>query len=317
MFKVCKTDANQKLIKLKKNRLYAGSWVNVINPTNEELEKISAWIKWDVDALKTSLDIDERSRIEQDGKNFMVIINLPLLDDEGQFDTLPCSMVFTSKNIVTLCSRENRILGSFTKANSGTFDTKDTTKMLLNILYKATQFYLRYLKIINRKTESIEYSLRNTTNNKELFQLMEIQKSLVYFTTALRDNQLVLQKLIRLVKAKTISSILPFNEDDIDLLEDIMIENKQAIEMVDMHRTILESMMDGFASVINNNVNQVMKFLAAITIILSIPTMLASFWGMNVDLPLKDTNFGFWYVIAISTILTILVILFFRKKKMF
>ena len=146
---------------------------------------------------------------------------------------------------------------------------------------------------------------------------MEIQKSLVYFTTALRDNQLVLQKLIRLVRAKTINSILPFSEDDIDLLEDIMIENKQAIEMVDMHRTILESMMDGFASVINNNVNQVMKFLAAITIILSIPTMLASFWGMNVDLPLKDTNFGFWYVIAISTILTVLVILFFRKKKMF
>ena len=112
------------------------------------------------------------------------------------------------------------------------------------------------------------------------------------------------------------NTLLKFSEDDIDLLEDIMIENKQAIEMVDMHRTILESMMDGFASVINNNVNQVMKFLAAITIILSIPTMLASFWGMNVDLPLKDTNFGFWYVIAISTILTVLVILFFRKKKM-
>ena len=317
MFKVCKTDANQKLIKLKKNRLYVGSWINVINPSSEELEKISAWIKWDVDALKTSLDIDERSRIEQEGKNFMVIINLPLLDDEGQFDTLPCSMVFTHKNMVTLCSRENRIIGSFTKATSNSFDTKKPTKMLLSILYKATQFYLRYLKIINRKTESIEYSLRNTTNNKELFQLMEIQKSLVYFTTALRDNQLVLQKLIRMVRAKTISSILPFNEDDIDLLEDIMIENKQAIEMVDMHRTILESMMDGFASVINNNVNQVMKFLAAITIILSIPTMLASFWGMNVDLPLKDTNFGFWYVIAISTVLTILVILFFRKKKMF
>ena len=241
MFKVCKTDANQKLIKLKKNRLYAGSWVNVINPSSEELEKISAWIKWDVDALKTSLDIDERSRIEQEGKNFMVIINLPLLDDEGQFDTLPCSMVFTHKNMVTLCSRENRIIGSFTKATSNSFDTKKPTKMLLSILYKATQFYLRYLKIINRKTESIEYSLRNTTNNKELFQLMEIQKSLVYFTTALRDNQLVLQKLIRMVRAKTISSILPFNEDDIDLLEDIMIENKQAIEMVDMHRTILES----------------------------------------------------------------------------
>ena len=317
MFKVCKTDANQKLIKLKKNRLYAGSWINVINPSGEELEKVANWINWDIDVLKSSLDIDERSRIEQEGKNFMMIINLPLLDDEGQFDTLPCSMVFTPKNMVTLCTRENRIIGSFTKSTANTFDTKNQTKMLLNILYKATQFYLRYLKIINRKTESIEYSLRNTTSNKELFQLMEIQKSLVYFTTALRDNQLVLQKLMRMVRAKTISSSLQFNEDDVDLLEDIMIENKQAIEMVDMHRTILESMMDGFASVINNNVNHVMKFLAAITIILSIPTMLASFWGMNVDLPLNNVEFGFWYIIALSTVLTILVILFFRKKKMF
>ena len=313
MFKVCKTDANQKLIKLKKNRLYAGSWVNVINPTNEELEKISAWVKWDVDALKTSLDIDERSRIEQDGKNFMVIINLPLLDDEGQFDTLPCSMVFTSKNIVTLCSRENRILGSFTKANSGSFDTKDTTKMLLNILYKATQFYLRYLKIINRKTESIEYSLRNTTNNKELFQLMEIQKSLVYFTTALRDNQLVLQKLIRLVRAKTINSILPFSEDDIDLLEDVIIENKQALEMVEMHRNILENMMDAFASIISNNLNIVMKVLTSITILMAVPTMIASFYGMNVvNLPLAN----FWFPFGLSLATTVIVALFLNKRGM-
>ncbi len=317
MFKICRTDANKKLVKLKKNRLYPGSWINVINPSNEEIEKIATWIDWDVDIIKTSLDIDERSRIELDGRNFMVIVNLPLLDDEGQFDTLPCSMVFTPKNFVTLCSRENRIIGSFTKSTANTFDTKNKTKMMLNILYKATQFYLRYLKIINRKTESIEYNLRNTTNNKELFQLMEIQKSLVYFTTALRDNQLILQKLLRMVRAKTINHVLNFSEDDIDLLEDIMIENKQAIEMVDMHRTILESMMDGFASVINNNVNQVMKFLAAITIILSIPTMLASFWGMNVDVPLSDGRYGFWYVVTASTILTILVILFFRKKKMF
>ena len=317
MFKICKTDTNKKLIKLKKNRLCAGAWVNVINPSSEELEKIASWINWDVDILKTSLDIDERSRIEHEGSNFMIIVNLPLLDDEGQFDTLPCSMVFTSKNFVTLCSRENRIIGSFTKSTAKTFDTKDKTKMMLNILYKATQFYLRYLKIINRKTESIEYNLRNTTNNKELFQLMEIQKSLVYFTTALKDNQLVLQKLLRMVKSKSIAQVLSFTEDDIDLLEDIMIENKQAIEMVDMHRTILESMMDGFASVINNNVNQVMKFLAAITIILSIPTMLASFWGMNVGLPLSESRFGFWYIVAASVILTVLVILFFRKKKMF
>ncbi len=317
MFKVCKTDAQKKLIKLKKNRLYPGSWINMINPSGEELEKVAGWIGWDVETLKSSLDIDERSRIEHDGQNVMVIINLPLLDDDGQFDTVPCSMVFTPKNFVTLCPRENRIIGAFTRATANTFDTRNRTALMLNILYKSTQFYLRYLKIINRKTDSIEYNLRNTTNNKELFQLMEIQKSLVYFTTALRDNQLVLQKLLRMIRVKTIAPTVAFSEDDIDLLEDIMIENKQAIEMVDMHRTILESMMDGFASVISNNVNQVMKFLAAITIILSIPTMLASFWGMNVGLPLSDNKFGFWYVMAVSAVLTVLTILFFRKKKMF
>jgi magnesium transporter len=317
MFKVCKTDAKNRLIKLKKNRLYAGSWVSVINPSGEELEKIAEWIDWDVDVLKSSLDVDERSRIEHDGNHFMVIVNLPLLDDEGQFDTLPCSMVFTPKNFVTLCSRENRIIGAFSKSTAATFDTKDRTRLMLNILYKATQFYLRYLKIINRKTESIEYSLRNTTSNQELFQLMEIQKSLVYFTTALRDNQLVLQKLLRMVRTKAINMVTSFSDDDIDFLEDIMIENKQAIEMVDMHRTILESMMDGFASVINNNVNQVMKFLAAITIILSIPTMLASFWGMNVVVPFSHAQYGFAYIVAVSAIVTALVIFFFRKKKMF
>ena len=317
MFKVCKTDAQKKIIKLKKNRLYPGSWINMINPSNEELEKIAGWIDWDVETLKSSLDIDERSRIEHDEQNFMVIVNLPLLDDDGQFDTVPCSMIFTPKNFVTLCPRENRIIGAFTRATASTFDTRNKMRLMLSILYKTTQFYLRYLKIINRKTDSIEYNLRNTTSNNELFQLMEIQKSLVYFTTALRDNQLVLQRLLRMIRAKTIADIVSFTEDDVDFLEDIMIENKQAIEMVDMHRTILESMMDGFASVISNNVNQVMKFLAAITIILSIPTMLASFWGMNVGLPLNDNKFGFWYVVAASVVLTILVILFFRKKKMF
>ena len=120
MFKVCKTDAQKKLIKLKKNKLYPGSWINMINPSGEELEKVAGWIDWDVDALKSSLDIDERSRIEHEGQNFMVIVNLPLLDDDGQFDTVPCSMVFTPKNFVTLCPRENRIIGSFTKATADT-----------------------------------------------------------------------------------------------------------------------------------------------------------------------------------------------------
>ena len=198
-----------------------------------------------------------------------------------------------------------------------TFDTRERTKFLLSILYKITQFYLRYLAIINRKTEHIEDQLRQTTNNQELFQLIDIQKSLVYFTTALRDNHLVLEKILRMVKSPATSKILAFTEDDVDLLEDVIVENKQAIEMVDMHRSILEGMMDGFASIINNNVNLVMKFLAAITIVLSIPTMLASFWGINVAVPAAGLEFGFWIVIALSALATLMVIIYFRKKGMF
>ena len=184
-------------------------------------------------------------------------------------------------------------------------------------MYKCTQFYLRYLNIINSRTEKIEYALRKTTSNKELFQLMEIQKSLVYFTTALKDNHLVLLKLLRMLKTPNISKLVSFNSDDEDVLDDVIIENKQAIEMVDMHRSILEGMMDGFASIINNNVNLVMKFLAAITIILSIPTMLASFWGMNVPVAFASNPNGFLYVISFSALATIATIIYFKKKGMF
>ena len=162
----------------------------------------------------------------------------------------------------------------------------------------------------------IEDSLKKTTHNKALFQLMEIQKSLVYFTTALKDNQLVLQKLLRMVNAPSLQSILKFTEDDIDMLEDVIIENKQAAEMVEMHSTILESMMDCMASIINNNLNLVMKFLAAITIIMSIPTMIGSFWGMNVPMPFGENSFGFLIVISISIIATCIAAVFFNRKGM-
>ena len=187
---------------------------------------------------------------------------------------------------------------------------------MLSILFRAAKFYLRYLNIINKQTESIEDSLRKTTNNKALFQLMEIQKSLVYFTTALKDNQLVLQKLLRMVHTANLQRILKFTEDDIDMLEDVIIENKQASEMVEMHRTILESMMDCMASIINNNLNLVMKFLASITIIMSIPTMIGSFWGMNVPMPFGEHHFGFLIVITISVVATCIAAFFFNRKGM-
>ena len=317
MLRIYKTEDGGKLVKLKKFRIITKAWFSLVNPTGKEIEHVSTMLKVDPDILRNSLDADERSRVEIDEGIFSTIVNLPLLDEDGNFDTLPCGLVFSARNFLTICSKDNRIIGSFNKNTAKSFDTRERTKFMLSILYKITQFYLRYLTIINRKTEHIEEALKQTTNNQELFQLIEIQKSLVYFTTALRDNHLVLEKILRMTKSPASSAILNFTEDDIDLLEDVIVENKQAIEMVDMHRTILEGMMDGFASIINNNVNQIMKFLAAITIVLSIPTMLASFWGMNVAVPVASMAYGFWIVIAISMLATLLVIIYFRKKGMF
>ena len=317
MLRIYKTEENGKLVKLKKNKIIPMTWCSLINPNEDELMQVSSVLKVDYDLLNNSLDADERSRIEQETNSLAIIINLPLLDDEGNFDTLPCGLVLTAKNFITICARDNRVLNSFNKSTAHTFDTRERAKFLLNILYKCTQFYLKYLNIINRRTEDIEYALRKTTSNKELFQLMEIQKSLVYFTTALKDNHLVLLKLLRLIRTPTVAKLVHFSEDDTELLDDVIIENKQAIEMVDMHRSILEGMMDGFASIINNNVNQIMKFLAAITIILSIPTMLASFWGMNVPVAFADNPNGFLWVIGISAIGTLATILYFKKRRMF
>lgn len=317
MLKIYKTEEAGKLVKLKKSKTISKSWFSLINPSAEEIRQVSQLLKVDSDILRNSLDADERSRVELDEGIFSTIVNLPLLDEDGNFDTLPCGLVFSGDNFLTICSRDNRILGSFNKNTAKTFDTRERTKFMLSILYKITQFYLRYLAIINRKTEHIEDALKQTTHNEELFDLMEIQKSLVYFTTALRDNQLVLEKILRMTKSPASARLLAFTEDDTDLLEDVIVENKQAIEMVDMHRSILEGMMDGFASIINNNLNQIMKFLAAITIVLSIPTMLGTFWGMNVAVPFANMTYGFGAVISLSLLGTLIVILFFKKKGMF
>lgn len=317
MLRIYKSEDGGKLVKLKKNKVAPLSWYNLINPTAEEMEKVSSQLKLDPDMLKNALDLDERSRVEFEDGVLSLIVNLPLMDDEGKFDTLPCGLAFTSRNFMTICSRDNRIISSFNKNTAKGFDTRERGRFLLSILSKCTQFYLKYLAIINQRTEEIEYSLRKTTKNKALFKLIEIQKSLVYFTTALKDNHLVLLKILRMINSPAMSKLIKFTDDDIDMLEDVIVENKQAIEMVDMHRSILEGMMDGFASIINNNLNLVMKFLAAITIILSIPTMLASFWGMNVPVPGAGNPYGFLIVMLISAIATVFTIIYFRKKGMF
>ncbi len=316
MLEISKTQDDGSLKILNLNEAVSGSWFNLINPTREEIQQVSLVLGLDESFLNNSLDADELSRMDYEDGNLLIITNVPVMDEEGNFDTLPLGLIFTPESVITVCSHENKIINSFNADTSKFFDTRHKANFMLSILFRAAKFYLRYLNIINKQTESIEDSLRKTTNNKALFQLMEIQKSLVYFTTALKDNQLVLQKLLRMVHTANLQRILKFTEDDIDMLEDVIIENKQASEMVEMHRTILESMMDCMASIINNNLNLVMKFLAAITIIMSIPTMIGSFWGMNVPMPFGQNHFGFLIVITISIVATFIAAVFFNRKGM-
>ncbi len=315
MIEILKTTDN-KLIELGINEAQSGSWFNLINPTYDEIQKVSMILNLDESFLRNSLDVDERSRIEIEDDCVLIITNIPIMEDEGAYDTLPLGIIFTDRGFITVTSKKNKVISSFNKDTSGSFDTRNKTKFLLDILFRSTKYYLRYLNYIYMQSEEIEEELRKTMKNKALFQLFEVQKSLVYFTTALKDNYVVLQKLMRLTKSGK-NTLLKFSEDDIDILEDVIIENKQALEMVEMHRNILENMMDAFASIISNNLNIVMKFLTSIAIIFAIPTMFSSFWGMNVAVPFASQPYGFLIVSAISLVAAILAAVFFAKKGMF
>lgn len=316
MIKILKTEDNKKLSRLSISEAVSGSWFSLINPNEEEIKQVSLVLGLDEDFLRNSLDLDERSRIEIEDGNILIITNLPIMTEDGCFDTLPLGIIYTPTSIMTVCSKDNNILSSFNESTAYSFDTRNKTDFMLKILYRSVKFYLKYLDLINRTTENIEVELQKATNNKALFQLMEIQKTLVYFSTALKDNDIVLQKIMRMTKSTSIN-YLKTTEEDIDMLEDVIIDTRQAIEMVDMHRMILEAMMEGFASIINNNLNLVMKFLAAITIIMSIPTMIGGLWGMNVPVPYGNSPFGFLIVVALSIITSIVVVFYFRKKGMF
>jgi len=239
------------------------------------------------------------------------------MHDKDTFDTIPLGIIITSNHFITVCLMENKILSHFCKNSHKDYSTHKRTRFLFQIFYKSAELYLRYLRYINIHTDEIEKTLRKSMKNQTLFQLLELEKSLVYFAASLKDNSIVTHKLLRLRTNQSINDLLIIHEDDEDLLEDVIIENKQALEMVEMHSNVLGSMMDAFASIISNNLNIVMKFLTSMTILLAIPTMISSFFGMNVPVPWGHNNFGFVFVIILSIILTLSAAYLLNKKQMF
>ena len=293
------------------DKIEDGCWVYVTRPTTEELERLQDETGIDMDDLRAPLDDEERSRVEVEDDYNMILVDIPSLDEKDRYVTIPLGIYMTKEVIVTLCLEESPVLRAFANKRVREFYTFKKTRFVFQILYRNATSYLRYLRIIDRKSDQIEEKLHISQKNSELIELLELEKSLVHFTTSLRSNEVVLEKLLRTEK------IRKYPEDE-DLLEDVIVENKQAIEMANIYSNILSGMMDAFASVISNNLNIVMKLLATVTIVLSIPTMIASFFGMNFDvIPLGHNPYGFVITIVITLMISLLVALFFRKKNLF
>ena len=282
-----------------------GSWINVLPPLRqEEFSELSESLEIPIDFLKDSLDIDERSRYEIDDNVKLIVIktpteNISFNDSDAFYITIPICIILTHNQIVTVNSFENEAIKKFLT----TFQNRNPDKknmMVLKIFEKVINNFQDHLKEINMLRNNLEHKLYVANRNEELLQLMRIQKSLVYFLTALRSNELLMMKMVR-------TNFLQLNEDEKDFLDDLIVETSQALEMANTYTNILSSTLDAFASIISNNQNEVLKRLTTLTIVLTVPTLIASIYGMNVPIPYKDTPYAFWIPVIISLMILIVV----------
>ena len=288
------------LDELELSGLEKGCWIDVVAPSEEELQEIAAATKIQMDFLTAPLDEEEKSRIEIEDDQILVLVDIPFLRSNKDYDTLPLGIIITENCITTVCLEPNAVTAEFGAHNTKIFSTFKKTRFLFQILFKSATLYLKYIRIIIRRTDELEKHLRQSMQNSELFNLLDLQKSLTYFSTSLRSNYIVMEKLLRLRGATQSRHLIKLYEEDEDLLEDVIIEYKQAVEMVEMYSHILNSMMEVFASIISNNLNLVMKFLATMTIVLAIPTLVSSMWGMNVPVPFANNPWGFAIVLTVA-----------------
>ena len=290
-----------------------GCWVNLVYPSEEELKTVSAALGVEPTFLRAALDEEETSRIDSEDGQTLIIVDTPAMekDETGVvYSTLPLGIIVTGKHIITVCLKETSVVRDLQDGLVKDVRTQQRTRFILNILLLVAKRYLQYLRQIDKTYNYMEQQLYKSQRNKELIQLLDLEKSLVYFNTSLKANEVTLEKILR-------GRIVTLYEEDHDLLEDVLIEVRQAIEMAQIYSSIISGMMDAFASVISNNVNDIMKQLTSVSIVLMIPTMIASFYGMNVPNPLQDNPWGLTGIIAISILLSIAGIWLLRKRKWF
>jgi len=314
MIKVFKTSDGTFTEKEQYDLLEENIWVYLVSPSHDEIELITTSFDIPKDFIEDPLDENESPRMElEDGKRLLIIQTPYFQDDEEaaiKFITLPLGIILTEKCIITVSSKDDDVLQNFVKERVKNFSTAKRNRLILQILSRTATVYLNYLKRINRISNTIETQLEESMHNERLMDLLDLQKSLVYFATSLRSNEAVMEKLTR------VGMFTKFEEDE-DLLEDMIIDNKQAIEMTSIHTNILRSTMEAFSSMISNNLNKVMKFLTSVTIILMLPTLVSSIYGMNVALPFARSTHAFVILMVVSVLLALVGVIIFIKRKWF
>ena len=276
-----------------------GCWVDMVNPTDDEVEDICAATALPEEFLKAALDEEETARIERDDGVTLCLLDTPTItetDDGDSYGTIPIAIITNGKCVVTVSLRENPVLADFT-SNRIAVNILRPEHFLLTFMMGNAKRFLSSLRQIDKKSLRVQAELHRSMKNKELIQLLSLENSLVYFSTSLSANVSVYNKIEKL-------PAIAGNEEYKDLFDDVVIETRQAVEMCNIYRDILSGTMDAYASVISNNVNIVMKLLTVITMIITIPTLIASLWGMNVNVPFGNTAWGFWVIVAISVVVT-------------
>lgn len=285
-----------------------GCWIDLVNPTDDEVEDISAITNIPEEMLKAALDEEETARFERDEDNTLVLLDTPIItdtDDGDVYETIPMALISNPQCIVTVSLRGNPVLGDFV-SNRADVDTSDCTLFILRFMMGNAKRFLFNLRQIDKKSLRVQAELHRSMKNKELIQLLSLENSLVYFSTSLSANLGVYGKLERLPSIYGVEACK-------DLFDDMVIETRQAMEMCNIYRDILSGTMDAYASVISNNLNIVMKLLTVITIIFTVPTLVVSLWGMNVDVPFGDIPGGFWIVVGICIVITAVVSFFITR----
>jgi magnesium transporter len=295
-------------------------WINLYAPTEAELLKVEKALDLPPEFLRYPLDEEERPRIDlDDDQNILIIADFPFIRREynnTKYETMPLGIVIAAHRcIVTVSLRENGVLDPFRNNRVRDFITGYRTRMTFQIMFAGAKDYLKFLRFIDKTIDAAENQLSKSISNKELFKLMQLGKSLIYFSTSLKSNEAVLERLMR-------SKLLKKYEEDEDLLEDVIIEHKQALEMANIYSSIINGTMDAYASIISNNVNEIMKFMAAMTIVIAAPTAITSFFGQNIAFPFDGPSFlaDPWPFLIISFVcaaITGFMIWWFNRKKMF